>query len=214
MCIKNNKKNILLILLPITILLIGYFFYYHSDSKKFTTAEVKVEKTEIARLDMGGRDIKIISNTYSTNTNFIFQDSKTGETITTLSVTNPAISSPAYRIVKGNTHDWLVVTKIETWGTGLRYDTDEWYIIDPAGTLKMVMSYKSGGLEVFGDSGRNMYLSTDAIEGGNKYDTALDIKTTNKDCSRKEDGSDKDCRESSSISHYIWNGDKEEFVLK
>ncbi|MEI8337566.1 MAG: hypothetical protein WCF92_00270 [bacterium] len=175
---------------------------------------MKIDESETARLTLDGQNVKIIANTYSTNRNFIFQDNKTSENITTLSVTNPAVSSPSYRIVKGNTHDWLVVTKIDTWGTGLRYDTDEWYVIDPAGILRMVLSYKSGGLEVPGDSGRNMYLSTDAFEGVNKYDTSLDIKATYKDCSRKEDGSDNVCAESSSVSHYVWDGNKEEFILK
>lgn len=193
---------------------LGLFFLVYFVGLNSSRANMKIDESETARLTLDGQNVKIIANTYSTNRNFIFQDNKTSENITTLSVTNPAVSSPSYRIVKGNTHDWLVVTKIDTWGTGLRYDTDEWYVIDPAGILRMVLSYKSGGLEVPGDSGRNMYLSTDAFEGVNKYDTSLDIKATYKDCSRKEDGSDNVCAESSSVSHYVWDGNKEEFILK
>ncbi len=207
-----KRKSIyicLFIFLFVGLLYLAYFIGVNSSK-----VNLKGDQSEMAKLSLDGQSIKIITNTYSTNRNFIFQDGKTGENITTLSVTNPTVSFPSFRIVKGNTHDWLVVTKIETWGTGLRYDTDEWYVIDPMRILKMVLSYRSRGLEVPGDSGRNMYLSTDVIEGTNKYDTALDIKTTEKDCTRKEDGSDNVCTESSSLSHYVWDGNKEEFVLK
>ncbi|MCX6722694.1 MAG: hypothetical protein NT094_01335, partial [Candidatus Staskawiczbacteria bacterium] len=145
---------------------------------------------------------------------FVFLDSETNDIANTLSIQNQARDFPSYRIVNGHTHDWLVVTRMGSWGTGLQYDYDEWYILSYSGNMKMVLSYKSGGNEVFLDGSTNKYWRTEILNDGYADDSAVDVKFIEKICSTTEDGGDKECSETSKITHYIWNESKEEFILK
>jgi len=216
MRIKNNKKKILLILLPISILLIGYFFYHHSDNKKFTTVEVKVEKTEIARLKLDGSDLKILTSTndYSTSRNFIFLDNKTNETVTTLSVSSLGLFTPEYRIVKGSKHDWLVITRVDDWGTGMKTIYDDWYVLGWQNSMKLVMSYPSESMLLGGSDNKNTYWKAEVINSSYPDDSIVDIKFSRKTCSIKEDKSDGDCVDWSNNLKYLWAISKEEFILK
>lgn len=214
MCIKNNKKKILLIILPITILIIGYFFYHHSDDKRFTTAEVKIEKTEIARLKLDGSDLKILTSTndYSTSRNFIFLDTKTNETVTTLSVSSLGLWAPQYRIVKGSKHDWLVVTRVDNWGTGMRSVNDDWYVLGWRNSMKLVMSYPSETMLLDASDNKNTYWKAEVINSSYSDDSTVDVKFYRKTCSINEDKSDGSCVDWSNNLKYLWNSDKEEFV--
>ena len=59
-------------------------------------------------------------------------------------------------------------------------------------------------------SGKNEYGRTEVI---NSSDSIADIKFIKKICSTNEDGSDKECSESTNTNHYAWDSDKEEFVI-
>ncbi|HAJ44434.1 MAG: hypothetical protein UV53_C0006G0025 [Candidatus Azambacteria bacterium GW2011_GWE1_42_9] len=212
-------KNKILYISIMAIFFVGFFYFWYSTHQPMpasTTVKLEIEEFEIARLmpSFDEWELKILTNEYFNSRNFIFLDNKTGEIVTTLSITNPARGTPDYRIIKGSKHDWLVVTKMVTWGTGMQIDNDEWYVLGRSGEMKMVMSYQSRTLGVPGESGKNEYGRTDIMNEGYPDDSAVDIKTTEKICSVAKDGSDKDCSESSHIYHYVWNADKEEFALE
>jgi len=210
-------KNKLLYICILAIFSVGFFFlgwFIHKTTLISTSIDISgIEEAETARLtNIDGLELKIITNTYFFSRNFIFLDDKTGEIVTTLSVENPAREWPYYRIVKGYTRDWLVVTRILRWGTGMQDNYDEWYILGRSGKMEMALSYSSESY-VLDYDGKNLYWSTDIINESYPDDSAVDIKVIEKSCSITEDGSDKDCSESSSIVHYVWDSDREEFVF-
>ncbi len=177
------------------------------------TVKLEIEETETARLGIDGTELKILTSTYFFSRNFIFLDDKTDKIVTTLSVENPAREWPYYRLVKGYKHDWLVVTRILRWGTGMQDNYDEWYALGRSGKMKMVLSYPSESYALDYD-GKNLYWRIDIMNGNYPDDSAVDIKMAKKSCTLTKDGKDKDCSESSSMDHYVWDSDREEFVVK
>lgn len=197
--------------------LIGWFLHQPAQIPA-STVNLKIEKSEIAKLNKDGQELKIITNSYFASRNFIFLDNKTNDIVTTLSVDDPARGWPSYRIVKGHTHDWLVVTRMGSWGTGMQYNYDEWYFLSQAGTMKMVLTYPSGGNEVAPGFSENKYWRTDILNESYTDDSAVDIKQTTKTCSINKDGenygTDKECSETSKTTHYVWDESKEKFTFK
>lgn len=196
-----------------TILAGGIFYagwYTHQPA-----AGLKLEGPETARLRIDGEELKILTNTYSTNRNFVLLDVKYGTdgVVGTLSVENGWGGPPSYRIVNGKTHDWLVVTRIESGGTGFRTHSDEWYILGWSYEAKKVLSYQSDGNMVPDVDGKNKYWWTDILNESYSDDSAVDIKVTERICSPADDGKDKDCTESSRTVHYVWDSDREVFVF-
>ena len=194
--------------------LISFLLYKNSTVRNsINTAEIKIEKTEVARLSLDGSSVKILTSTneYSTTRDFIFLNNETGETITTVSIASLGLSTPYYRVAKGVNHDWLVVTKVETWGTGVRRDTNEWYILDQGKKMKLVLSYLGTSLEVPNGEGKNEYIRTEVQDVGND-DKSIIIRYINKLCSAGENNGDKDCFESVNTKKYLWDNDKEEFM--
>lgn len=202
-----------LYILILAILFSGLFYagwYTHQPA-----VSLNLKESETARIKIDGEELKILTNTYSTNRNFVFLDEKykTGGVAGTLSVENGWGGPSDYRVVKGNTHDWLVVTRIESGGTGFISHSDEWYILGWSYEAKKVLSYQSDGNMVPNyKDGKNKYWKTDILNENYPDDSAVDIKVTEKICSSADDGKDKDCTESSSTVHYVWDVDKEVFV--
>ncbi len=213
-----SSINMKIKLLPIGILAIlsaGLFYagwYTHQPVNS-----LNLEGPEAARIRIDGEELKILTNTYSTNRNFVFLDVKygTGGVASTLSVENGWGGPPSYRIVKGSTHDWLVVTRIESGGTGFRTHSDEWYILGWSYEAKEVLSYQSDGNMVPDDEDdKNKYWRTEVMNASYPDDSAVDIKVTEKICSPVDYGGDKDCTESSHLVHYVWDADREVFVAE
>lgn len=222
---KINKiiySPIIPVVLTVVLLVIG--FQYENlifqrknnnvDSQTISpsTAIVKIEKSETARLKTDGSEFKILTSTYLNTANFIFLDER-GETTSTFSVSNPNIEPPYYSIVKGQTRDWLVVTRIGISGTGIMKHINEWYVLRWSGEMKMVLSYPSQGHKAPGLDFNNEYLKTEIINESYADDSAVDVKFIMKDCSITKYGEDKDCIESSRIAHYVWDDDGKEFVF-
>lgn len=208
------KKNILYITLPLMgILLTGVFYFYYHPNKGLIKAQVMIEKSELARLALNGTEIKLLTSTndHSTSRNFLVLDGETGETITTLSVSSLGLWTPYYRIIKGNTHDWLVVTRLESWGTGMKNIYDEWYALDWQGTMKLVLFYPSETMLLDGSDGKNTYWRTEVINEDKLDDSAVNIKFMKQTCTINEDESDKDCVESANTLNYVWDEEDEEF---
>lgn len=189
--------------------LLGWFLHQPAIIPT-STVSLKIEKSETVKLRTGWPELKILTNTYFSSRNFIFLDNETNDIVSTLSVENPARGWPSYRIVKGHTRDWLVVTRMGNWGTGMQYDYDEWYILGYSGTIKMVLSYQSGGNVQDYALNKNRYWRTDILNESYVDDLAMDIKLTEKDCDKE----DKNCSESSQTTHYAWDESNEKFVLK
>ncbi len=215
---KLTIKTIISILLSLmaVLLLWNFYLYYHPDSKKLSTVKVKIEKEETAKLRLDGSSLKILTSTndYSTKRNFIFLDSKTGETVTTLSVSSLGLWTPYYRIIKGNTHDWLVVTRIYTWGTGMKQLYDEWYIIDFREDMKMVLFYPSETMLLNDSDGKNIYWKTEVINENDLNNSEIGINFIKKSCIMDENGGDKDCSETSEKHIFIWDSENEELISK
>ncbi len=55
-------------------------------------------------------------------------------------------------------------------------------------------------------------MSTEVSNESCSYDSAVEIKTTEKTCTTTSDGKDKNCTESSHVAHYVWVDDQEVFV--
>jgi len=215
------KNKILLYIFTVVIFSVASFllgWILHQPAPIPTPTEmIKETESTTARLTTGGYELKIITGTSMTNRSFIFLDNKTGTIITTFSISNGWLEPPEYRIVRGKKHDWLVLRMIDISGTGLMEHYDAWYILSPSNApwdMKMVLSYQSDGFKVAHDGSDNKYWWTDISNENYPDDSAVDIKQTTKICSTTEYGDDKDCSESSLTKHFMWDENKEEFILK
>ena len=218
---KIIYSSIVLVTLAIILIVIGFnygdvVFQRHDNNVDSankisnSTAIVKIEKSETARLRIDGSIIKILASTYLNTTNFIFLD-EVGRTISTLSISNINIEAPFYNVVKGQTHDWLVVTRVEGAGNGRLSGAAGSYTFGESGNMKMVLSYLSRGHNAQYE--KTEYLKTNIINESYPDDSAVDIKFTLKDCFTTQSGEDKNCSESSRIAHYVWDDDSQEFVF-
>lgn len=210
------KIIISVLLLSTTVLLWNFYLHYLSESKKSTKAEIFIEKSEFTRLGLDGTEIMLLTSTndHSTSRNFLVLDNKTGKTITTLSISSLGLWTPYYRIIKGKTHDWLVVTRLETWGTGMNHIYDDWYVLGWTGTLNLVLSYPSQSMLLGGSDGKNTYWRTEVINEDKLRDSTIDVKFIKKTCTVKDDQSDKECTETANTLNYVWDKDNEEFINK
>ena len=201
-------SQITAVILGIAIFYVG--FYIGSAHKIAPTAID--EPFETARLGFEGQEVRILTNEVGTTRNFVFQDIKTSEVISTLTVVNINIEAPSYKIVKGSARDWLVVTRIEGSGTGYIKRVDDWYIL--ANGVKQVLSYISQmTLAPLLANEKNEYFSTETPEIS-LDDSMVGIKVTERVCSSGKDSNDKDCSESSHTDYYEWSGDGVLFTQK
>ena len=222
---KTNKiiySSIVLVALTAILIIIGFsygdFVFKRHDNNvnsankiSNSTATVKIEESETARLAIDGSVLKILTNTVLYNRNFVFLDNVTDNIVSTLSVDNPVVEPPDYKIIKGHAHDWLAVVMLNA-GTGFKEYFNEWYVLLPQGNMKMVLSYPSRGhnAQLYE---RTEYLETNIINESYPDDSAVDVKFILKDCFTTQSGEDKNCSESSRTAHYVWDSDKEEFVF-
>ena len=135
----KNKIPYLLIL----VILCAGFYFIGSYTKDKTSNPLNFIGT--ARLTEDGSKVKILTGNMKggLGLEFVFTDNQ-NNIINTLSVENTNISSPSYRIVKGNKHDWLVVTTIGESGTGYIKYIDSWYLVTGwYGDIQKVLSYDS-----------------------------------------------------------------------
>jgi len=171
-------------------------------------------EVEFARLGINGDQIGFFSNSYMTATYFVFLDSSL-KISNTLTIDNGYFEAPYYRVVKGKKHDWLVVTKLHTEGTGIMEHEDDWFVIDSHGLAKKVLSYLSSGYQV--DNPTDTYIwSGEILNEDNLNDSAVDIKITEQKC--EDVTNDKppkgiNCTDISQTDHYVWDGTNVEFVL-
>lgn len=157
-----------------------------------------------ARLAVSGSLIDVL--TAKTNNNygliFLFLD-KEKNIISTLSVENPGLDIPSFRVVRGYKNDWLVVTTIENYGTGMREEKDSWYLVKSTyGGILKVLSYTSFKSEYAATTSNSKETKTNAVI---KDDDTLDIEYLTKTCDEKNV-----CSNSTKTERYIWQADKED----
>src|SRR5262249_7629982 len=130
---------------------LGYHLHAYEGSRGNPPAEVvkqpMLQEFGKARLSPDGSDLKIFTGETGTGLAavFLFVDGD-GHIVNMLLAGNDNIEGPRYKIVKGNTHDWLVVSTIDLSGTGLIEWVDNWYLPgDSLGAPQSLFSYLSGG---------------------------------------------------------------------
>lgn len=202
--------RIFYIILLIALCIGGYFLGVHSAAK------VKPTFSDLgsARLLEDGTSVKILTSEMKGGLGrvFIFQYSD-GSIANAFTVENFNLGGSEYRIVKGNKHDWLVITTSSENGTGFIKYTDDWYLVNPYfGGMQKVLSYDSK-VGFYNPSGETEETLAGAIFS-TTTDDVLDVKYTTKKCTEKEI-----CKTTSETKRYVWMVDKEDdaksqFVLK
>ena len=107
---------------------------------------------DTARLSDSDSAIKIFTSDVSNGLGVLFVFTVNDTVIDSLLVQNPNIGPPTYRIIKGSTKDYLVVTTTEESGTGYIKEVDTWYSVNQYfhTTKKVGLSYTSK-LGFYGD---------------------------------------------------------------
>lgn len=161
-----------------------------------------------ARFGMNGENLKlfVIETKNQLGKVFLFQYDD-GSIAKSLFVENPNIESPSFKIVKGQGRDWLVVTTVENSGTGYLKRIDTWYIANsyyqgnPA-----ILSYPSYSHSI-GMTGMPMEkFTTDATVSAD--DKAIDVEFDFEACEAQDN-----CTKTTKVAHYVWNSEKELFIL-
>jgi len=200
-------KNKILYLLIFIILCVGFYFLGTTMSNK-----TPIRLSDTARLMEDGSSVKVFTGETKgrLGVEFVFTDNQ-NNIINTLSVENSNIAGPSYRIVKGDKHDWLVITTIGKNGTGYIEYVDTWYMVTGwYGGIQKVLSYNS--LVKENDTLSSKEITSDVMS--NNVDDILDVKFTTKICKPKDV-----CTTSSQIDRYVRNVDKLDesksgFILK
>jgi len=186
-----------------------FFVFRHNNTTQGNMQNVPpFETVASARLGVNGEMMKLSAADTKGQLGKIFLFSyDDGSIAATLSVENPNIESTSFRIAKGQTRDWLVVTTIESSGTGYMKHIDTWYTANPyfQGGLT-VLSYPSDG-NITGWTGiLNQKLTTNPHI--NADDKAIDIEFTLETCETESK-----CIKTTKVAHYVWSREKELFVL-
>lgn len=168
------KKFIICAILVIISATGGFFARWHFFENNILTY------AGTARLAEYGSAIDIFTTNEESGTfTFLFHYSTCKESCVfeMLTVSSPAIDFPTYRIEKGIERDWLVVTTLETWGTGLRTNKDTWYSINDVDTVYEVLSYRSFSGEYYSSTRDEMITEASVLS-----DTEIDIIYTTTHC--------------------------------
>ncbi len=201
---KNKPKKIHIVLSAIVIMLLFFAFMWGKTAQENTQFETVAR----ARLGPNGELTRLtVSDTKGQLGKIFLFSYDDGSIATTLSVENPNIESPSFRIVKGATRDWLVVTTIANSGTGYLKHVDTWYIANYyfQGNLA-VLSYPSDGHITEWTGISNQELVTNARVSTD--DKAVDIDFILETC--ETEGK---CDKITKTAHYVWSNEKESFVL-
>ncbi|MEK7629360.1 MAG: hypothetical protein AAB394_02440 [Patescibacteria group bacterium] len=207
---KNLKWFVIFLVLILNILMVELWKFSNSPGQfKGDTirSEVLFDNSLVVRLGVDGQELKILTKEYSSvipGIIFLFLDSKTGGIINTLSVENYNIGPPKFRIAKGNKHDWFVVTRIDSSGTGYIRYIDDWYVMEIFGNIKKVLSYPSDGSSTYSGS-----FATYVENENYPNDSAIDIKFVVKNCVSEKDS----CSKLSKVAHYFWDNKSGVFMF-
>jgi hypothetical protein len=201
------KKFIIYAILIIVSAIGGFFVRWHFFENDILTY------AETARLTEDGPAIDIFTTNEESGTfTFLFQRAtcKDSCVFEMLTVSNPAVDFPTYRIERGVERDWLVVTTLEMWGTGLRTNKDTWYSIDDYDKVHEALSYRSFSRESYSTTYDKMTTEVSIVS-----DMEVDIIYTTENCHGCYFDGMEECEEvcetEIETKHYVLDGDS--FVL-
>lgn len=196
-----QKKITVIILVLVLTLFFGVYLFF-----KTQTNHKLLNDFGTARLIADGSEVKILTGktTNGYGLVFLFLD-KQNNIINTLSAENSGLEGPSYRIVKGNNHDWLVITTISEYGTGLKKEMDSWYLVkDTYGGVLKALSYPSLEGDYPAES-TSTEITANVSNLNYKNDDALDISFSTKICDKNNV-----CSKTTKTSHYIWQNNKDD----
>lgn len=155
---------------------------------------------DTARLSDSSSGVKIFTSDVSNGLGILFVFTLNDTVIDSLLVQNLNIGSPTYRVIKGLTKDYLVVTTIEESGTGYIKEVDSWYSVNQYfhTTNKAVLSYTSK-LGFYGDEKETEETLANYIPS-TLTENSVDIEFTKKKC----DKATSKCKSSIEKKHFTF----------
>lgn len=155
---------------------------------------------DTARLSDSDSAIKIFTSDVSNGLGILFVFTLNDTIIDSLLVQNPNISPPVYRVIKGPTKDYLVVTTIEESGTGYIKEVDSWYRVNQYfhTTNKAVLSYTSK-LGFYGDKKETEETLANYIPR-TLTENSVDVEFTKNKCEKVTNK----CQTSTEKKHFIF----------
>jgi hypothetical protein len=204
-----SKKVLLLTTLGIFVCVLFLYkagvFYPFLDSTQNKTENLQNKPPiftyfDTARLSDTNSSVKIFTSDVSNGLGILFVFTLNGTVIDSLLIQNPNIGPPSYKVIKGPTKDYLVVTTIEESGTGYIKEVDSWYRVNEYfhNENKALFSYTSK-LGFYGDE-------KGAEETLAKYipstltDSSVDIEFTKKNCEKATNK----CKTFTEKKHFIF----------
>ena len=160
----------------------------------FTSTQRKTEnlqnKTPIltyfdtARLSDSNSNVKIFTSDVSNGLGVLFVFTLNDMVIDSFLVQNPNIGPPTYRVIKGSTKDYFVVTTIKESGTGYIKEIDSWYGVNQYfhNENKALLSYTSK-LGLYGDEKETEETLANYIPS-TLSENSVDVEFTKKKCEK------------------------------
>jgi hypothetical protein len=208
--IHKITKEPVLFLFSLAALIISIVSLYLGLAHVDITDVADIPKFEIideARLSSNGGSVNLfVADTKGQLGKIFLFSNNNGSISTTLSVENPNVESPSFRVVKGQARDWLVVTTIENSGTGYLKHIDTWYVANSYYQANLaVLSYPSGGHITGWSDQPNQNLTTN-IRSINDEDKKIEVEFILEICVAQNK-----CTKTVRVARYVLNNDK--FVL-
>lgn len=160
----------------------------------FTSTTVKTENFsnkppiltyfDAARLSDSNSAVKIFTSDVSGGLGVLFVFTLNDTVIDSLLVQNTNIGPPSYKVIKGSTKDYLVVTTIEESGAGYIKEVDSWYRVNQYfhNENKAILSYTSK-LGFYGDEKETEETLANYIPS-TLTDSSVDVEFVTKKCEK------------------------------
>lgn len=139
---------------------------------------------DAARLSDLNSAVKIFTSDVSGGLGVLFVFTLNDTVIDSLLVQNTNIGPPSYKVIKGSTKDYLVVTTIEESGTGYIKEVDSWYRVNQYfhNENKAILSYTSK-LGFYGDEKETEETLANYIPS-TLTDSSVDVEFVTKKCEK------------------------------
>ena len=155
---------------------------------------------DTARLSDSNASVKIFTSDVSNGLGVLFVFTVNDVVVDSLLVQNPNIGPPNYRVIKGSTKDYLVVTTIEESGTGYIKEVDSWYQVNQYfyNENKALFSYTSK-LGFYGDEKETEETLANYIPS-TLNENSVDVEFITKKCEKATSK----CRTSTEKKHFTF----------
>lgn len=155
---------------------------------------------DAARLSDSNSVVKIFTSDVSSGLGVLFVFTLNDTVIDSFLVQNPNIGPPTYRIIKGSTKDYLVVTTIEESWTGYIKEIDSWYNVNQYfhNEKKALLPYASK-LGFYGDEKETEETLANYIPS-TITENSVEVEFTKKNCEKATNK----CKTSTEKKHFIF----------